>query len=494
MIAALLGFSVLMMMIRLGPAWIERSYQVALTAGLEPTQASPFGTKKGPLGNSPLTAIPTLSGTGDVSHIVLLIDTSGSMQGRRIRMVKSVVSDFISRLGDQYLVSVMEFDTNVELRMGVTADHAAASEAVNSISIGVAEDNICLRDALYAGIQETSLTPIGVDTKKNMIIVLTDAGRDETGVGSNCKLHFTEDIMELEAKYPVSIFDIHVEDNGFDLLQSRWVTKLDLDPDMEGTSFAANDEGEVERVLLSISEAARLHLNPELTTSTPSNRPAPMVFVPPGEFIMGNNTVYLDAFWIDKTEVTNAMYARCVESGQCSPPSSNISRTRDSYYGNAQFDHYPAIFVSWVDAYHYCTWAGGRLPTEAEWEKAARGTDGRQYPWGDADPQGVERLLNFQAQDTTQVGIFPDGASPYGALDMAGNVSEWVADWLNPEYYNNPPASNPLGPDLGQYRVWRGGSWANTSLERIRTYSRTGNLPTDSSGGIGFRCSRDAAP
>ena len=102
--------------------------------------------------------------------------------------------------------------------------------------------------------------------------------------------------------------------------------------------------------------------------------------------------------------------------------------------------------------------------------------------------------MNFHAQDTAQVGSFPNGASPYGALDMAGNVSEWVADWLSPDYYTSPPASNPLGPDSGEYRVWRGGSWANTSTERVRTYSRTGNFPTDSSGGIGFRCAREAGP
>jgi hypothetical protein len=492
-LAALLGFIALMLMILFGPAWIETSYQIALTAGLETPQPSASGTQKSPLVNSLLKAIPTLIGTGDVSHIVFLIDTSGSMQGRRIRMVKSAVSEFISRLGDQYLVSVIEFDTNVELRMGVTADHTAAIEAVQSIVVGAEQDAICLRDALFAGIQQTSLTPVAEDAK-NMMVILTDTGANDTGVGSNCNIHFTEDIMELEAKYPVSIFDIHVGDNVNDILLSRLVTKLDLDPNMEGVSFAANDEGEIDRALVSISEAARLYLNTQLTISPTSAQPMSMVFVPPGEFIMGNNAVTLDAFWIDKTEITNAMYARCVQTGQCSAPGSDFSRTRSSYYGNPEFDHYPVIFVSWMDANHYCTWTGGRLPTEAEWEKAARGTDGRQYPWGNNDPLGFDGLLNYQAQDTTQVGIFPNGASPYGALDMAGNVSEWVADWLSPDYYSNPPASNPLGPDSGQYRVWRGGSWANTSPERVHTYSRTGNLPTDTSSGIGFRCARDAAP
>lgn len=495
LIATLLGFATLIMMVMLGPAWIERLYRFPLTAGFETPQTSISGTEKSPLVNSLLKAIPTLTGTGDVSHIVFLIDTSGSMQGRRIRMVKSAVSEFVSRLGDQYLVSVIEFDTNVELRMGVTGDHAAASEAIKSIVVDVEQDNICLRDALFAGIHETSLTSIA-DDPKDMLIILTDTGPYETGVGSNCNIHFTDDIMELAAKYPVSIFDIHVGDDVDDILLSRLVTRLDLDPDTEGASFAANDEGEIDRALSSISEAARLQLNMEGTTpaETTGALHGPRIFVPPGEFIMGANTVYMDAFWIDKTEVTNAMYAACVKAGQCSPPSSTGSRTRISYFGNSEFNSYPVIFVSWTDADKYCVWSGGRLPTEAEWEKAARGTDGRQYPWGDTDPLGIDGLLNFQAQDTTQTGIFPNGASPYGALDMAGNVSEWVADWLSPDYYSSPPASNPLGPDSGQYRVWRGGSWANTSPERIRTYSRTGNLPTDSSGGIGFRCARDASP
>lgn len=495
LIAALLGFTALIMMVMLGPAWIERSYQFALTAGLETPQTSAAETKKSPLVNSLLKTIPTLIGTGDVSHIVFLIDTSGSMQGRRIRMVKSAVSEFVSRLGDQYLVSVIEFDTNVELRAGVTADHAAASEAIKSIVVDAGHDNICLRDAVFAGIQETSLTSIG-ENPKDMMIILTDTVPSERDVGASCAIDFTDNILELSANYPFSIFDIHVGDNVDDILLSRLVTRLDLDPDMEGASFAANDEGEIDRALLLISEAAGLQLNMERTTPAETTEPphGPMVFVPPGEFIMGDNTVYLDSFWIDKTEVTNAMYARCVQSGLCSAPGTNSSRTRDSYFGNPEFNNYPVVFVTWMDADKYCVWSGGRLPSEAEWEKAARGTDGRQYPWGDADPLGSDGLLNFQAQDTTQVGIFPNGASPYGALDMAGNVSEWVADWLDPDYYSHPPPSNPSGPGSGQYRVWRGGSWANTSPERIRTYSRTGNLPTDSSGGIGFRCARNTGP
>jgi formylglycine-generating enzyme required for sulfatase activity len=437
-------------------------------------------------------AIPTLTGQGDVSQIVFLIDTSGSMQGRRIRTVKAAVSEFISRLGDQYLVSVLEFDTNAELRMGVTADHTAAVEATNTIGVDVEHDRVCLRDALYAGIQETSLSPVAEDAR-NMVIVLTDINF-ESSAEWNCRILLPEYIAALQARYPVAMYGIHVGDDVNEFSLSNLVSTLNLDSDVEGASLAANDKGEVDRALVSISEAARLHLKAQLTVSPTSAQPVSMVFVPPGEFVLGNNTVYLDAFWIDKTEVTNGMYARCVQAGQCNAPASNASRTRESYYGNAEFDHHPVILVSWADANAYCTWAGGRLPTEAEWEKAARGTDGRPYPWGDLDPPGAGDLLNFQAQDTAQVGLFPAGASPYGALDMAGNVSEWVADWLDQDYYSDPPPFNPLGPDSGQYRVWRGGSWANISPERIQTYSRTGNLPTDTSSGIGFRCARDAAP
>jgi serine/threonine-protein kinase len=254
-------------------------------------------------------------------------------------------------------------------------------------------------------------------------------------------------------------------------------------------------------------------------TLTPSLTPAPtlgigstqvsekdgmvMVYAPEGEFLMGSadsdtdagsgekpqHTVYLDAFWIDKTEVTNAMYALCVDTGACSPPGSNASYSRLSYYGNSEFDTYPVINVDWNDAKAYCEWAGRRLPSEAEWEKAARGTDGRKYPWGDGAPDAT--LLNYSGNigDTTEVGSYPDGASPYGALDMAGNVWEWVNDWYDENYYRNTPSENPSGPDSGTYRVVRGGSWYFSGYN-VRPADRNNRgEPTGTSGDIGFRCS-----
>ena len=146
------------------------------------------------------------------------------------------------------------------------------------------------------------------------------------------------------------------------------------------------------------------------------------------------HAVYLDAFWIDKYEVTNAQYKKCVDWGYCVAPQKNSS-TRDSYYGNPQYESYPVI-VSWDQAKNFCTRAGKRLPTEAECEKAARGTGERIYPWGDTFDKNLVNSLHRGFGDTMPVGSFPNGASPYGVMDMAGNVSEWVADFYSSDYYN----------------------------------------------------------
>ena len=212
-----------------------------------------------------------------------------------------------------------------------------------------------------------------------------------------------------------------------------------------------------------------------------------MVYVPAGSFQMGyaggypdeqpEHTVALDAFWIDKTEITNRSYGLCVQASACKPPSRRTSNGIDDYYGNAQYEDYPVIFVSWTDAQSYCTWAGQRLPTEAEWEKAARGTDGRLYPWGNTPPD--KNLANFDDNiwDVVAAGSYPAGASPYGALDMAGNVWEWTADWFGSDYYSQSPTQNPTGPETGTKRVLRGGSWnfdAPGSRTIVQVFQRSG--------------------
>jgi eukaryotic-like serine/threonine-protein kinase len=154
-----------------------------------------------------------------------------------------------------------------------------------------------------------------------------------------------------------------------------------------------------------------------------------------------------------------------------------------------EFGNYPIIHVSWEDANKYCAWAGRRLPTEAEWEKAAHGTDGRAYPWNN-NILPNDNLLNYNhpnVGDTTEVGKHPDGASPYGALDMAGNVWEWVGDWYSGTYYDDSPMFNPSGPTDGEHRVIRGGGWQQ-GAKAVRSVQRYHQPPRYTSMGLGFRC------
>ncbi|GAP41701.1 formylglycine-generating enzyme family protein [Flexilinea flocculi] len=227
-----------------------------------------------------------------------------------------------------------------------------------------------------------------------------------------------------------------------------------------------------------------------------------MVYVPAGEFIMGadsenhqamswekpSHEVILDAFWIDKHEVTNGQFAKCVASGYCVQPRSVASKTRPQYYGLADFADYPVIYVDWNQAYYYCAWVGKRLPTEAEWEKAARGTDSNYYPWGnEGDPVELMNCGHLQDGDTEKVGSYPDGASPYGALDMAGNVWEWTADLFDRKAYSNSPRENPKGGIEGQIHTVRGLSWAYNATYQSMTIRNRADAYAFSYD-LGFRC------
>jgi formylglycine-generating enzyme required for sulfatase activity len=211
------------------------------------------------------------------------------------------------------------------------------------------------------------------------------------------------------------------------------------------------------------------------------------------------HTVALNGFWIDRTEVTNGQYRQCVEAGGCEPPVESGSFTRDSYYGDSGYDNYPVIWVRWDQASGYCAWAGGRLPTEAEWEYAARGPEGLVFPWGDTFDgtrvnycdvgcDGVnDETTDDGYPDTAPVGSFPAGASWCGALDMAGNVREWVADWFVD--YSSGRQVNPTSPPGGDSRIPRGGSWYDTP-DDVRSANRGENSPDYTRHKVGFRCAR----
>jgi len=259
---------------------------------------------------------------------------------------------------------------------------------------------------------------------------------------------------------------------------------------------------------------------------TPTEEPAnqhvssvdgmPQVYIPAGTFRMGGldvrraaneipeHDVTLDAFWMDQLEVTNAMYALCVNTGACTPPQNFKSQRRPSYFNNPEFNDYPVIYVAWGQAKTYCEWAGRRLPTEAEWERAGRGDDFRTFPWGEDKADGLLANFNMLVGDTSRVGTYPAGASPFGVLDMAGNVAEWVNDFYTSSY-TNAETLNPTGPltSSGLNRVVRGGSLGDAEIN-IRVSKRSSVLGSmlnaisdtsvslgDFSPRIGFRCAVD---
>lgn len=237
----------------------------------------------------------------------------------------------------------------------------------------------------------------------------------------------------------------------------------------------------------------------------------PMILIPAGTFIMGSDgansypkerpahEVYLDAYYIDVTEVTNLYYIQCNQEGPCTPPINKNSVNHPSYY-STQFDtyhDYPVINVSWVQAEQYCEWRGGTLPSEAQWEKAARwdqatGTS-RVFPWDGLILNDTRTNYASHLGETAKVGSYPRGASPYGILDMAGNVAEWVYDWYQDNYYEHSPHDNPLGPETGTGRVYRGGSYENPGAQLTTTF-RQSDGPKKTFMTVGFRCAWTPGP
>jgi eukaryotic-like serine/threonine-protein kinase len=243
----------------------------------------------------------------------------------------------------------------------------------------------------------------------------------------------------------------------------------------------------------------------------------PQVYIPAGTFHMGgfdvraapdefpSRQVTLDAYWMDQLEVTNAMYQSCIRGGACTLPQNLGTARKADYFNNPEFKDYPVVYVTWGQAKAYCEWAGRRLPTEAEWERAGRGDDMRTFPWG--EDKADYRLANFNmlVTDTSRAGSYPLGASPFGVLDMAGNVAEWTNDFYRGNYYETAELVNPLGPLTSSsfFRVVRGGSLGDAEVN-IRVSKRSSVLGSnlraipgspeylgDFSPRIGFRCAEE---
>jgi serine/threonine-protein kinase len=262
-------------------------------------------------------------------------------------------------------------------------------------------------------------------------------------------------------------------------------------------------------------------------TKVSPNDHATMIYVPAGRFPMGSefglvdeqpvHLVQLDAYWLDRTEVTNEMYQKCVEAKRCEEPRNTV------FYKDPEYSNHPVVFVSWTNAVEYCSFVDRRLPTEAEWEKAAAwnpiNNEKLVYPWGneydcskgnfDDETQIDSSLMEDGSVDcdgyvqTAPVGVFPNGASPYGALDMAGNVWEWVHDafiGVDPfdvsgrNYYASSPFENPNGidPSITDYRSLRGGSW-DWIYGYGRSAYRLGFGKSNTFEGVGFRCAESSA-
>jgi len=274
------------------------------------------------------------------------------------------------------------------------------------------------------------------------------------------------------------------------------------------------------------TETATITFTPEPTV-TPSITPYPtlivddrdaaMVLVPAGEFLMGSDTwtgsekpahtVYLDNFYIDQFEVSNTAFAKFLNevgnqiegvAGKAhwveeSDPDLRIHRIDGIWQPDEGWENHPMNEVTWFGARAFCEWREARLPSEAEWEKAARGTDGRTYPWGEEAP--TCEMANFAGcfYISVPVDSYPEWVSPYGAYNMAGNVHEWTNDWYGEDYYANSPSENPTGPESGDYKVFRGGSWFNGNFNTRTTY-RYPKLPVLTYMANGFRCAKSITP
>ncbi len=301
------------------------------------------------------------------------------------------------------------------------------------------------------------------------------------------------------------------------------ITRLNRDNSLPGGSETAATATTASQIIAALTALAPTHTPPPPPTETPIPTPAPLVdektgarmlFMPSGVFRLGNDEgeadqqpsliVRIDSFYIDETEVTNGQYQQCVAAEVCTPPLNRGATFYSTYYGNTTYDDYPVIYVTWYQADTFCRWRDARLPSEAEWERAASFDPAAlvkyQFPWGDTfdgerlnfcdrgcPREDQDATIDDGYRDTAPVGSYPAGRSSIGALDMAGNVMEWVNDWYQSDYYEEAVDANPLGPIDGVTKALRGGSWLSPA-EDVTTMGRSHFDPTVARANLGFRC------
>lgn len=377
----------------------------------------------------------------------------------------------------QFTISVI-FDVSLEISAEMGVDVATLQDKIGS--------GLKTRFGLEVGNTETISSKREIETPPDSITTVV-LQWEELWTPGSLIIDYPDGSRVREIPFRV-LTNVHLTQIGVETLNCNDITPTSLPPSPTSTQIS---------IATSAPTSVAIYSNT-----------AAMVLIPAGQFEMGQvelmmdsrpiHTVYLNDYFLDIYEVTNAQYAMCVDAGVCEQPKETSSMWPDpqaNHYGMIQYSNHPVTYVNWFDANTYCEWRGARLPTEAEWEKAARGTDGRIYPWGEgidcehsnvrADGSGG---LSTCVGDTTPVGSYSLDVSPYGIYDMAGNVSEWVRDWYEFSYYQNSPVENPIGPEVGTYRSMRGGSWFmgnSSSASRIGSYA-----PINLSSLAGFRCAK----
>jgi sulfatase modifying factor 1 len=351
-----------------------------------------------------------------------------------------------------------------------------------------------------------------VMTRESMMVLLKEMGKTECNEG-DCEVETAKNIgadfvvsgsvARIDGVYVVTLKLFETAKANLlatDRIEAKSQLEVSRQLRQHGRTLASNNIGP-RPAQPPVASTSPLLPQPPAPASQPVRGCATnQIAIPGGTFWMGSedgdsnekpvHKVTLSPYCIDKTEVTVAAYRECVRAGECRPASTSKFCT----WGEAGHEQHPLNCVDWNQAKAYCEWMGGRLPTEAQWEFAARGNDGRKYPWGNENPS-PSRLNMGGKQDgweaTAPVGSYPLGASPFGVLDMAGNVWEWTADRY--ESYSAAPQKAPQGTQLSaSLRVNRGGGWISTAPSRVRVAVRLWNDPSDRLNDLGFRCARGA--